>query len=255
MIAAAQQAGVQLMVGQCQRYDPAYRGLKRVVDSGELGPIRAVRIDAMQNAAAFVSDGHWYRDAKHAGGGIVISVAIHKIDLLRYLLGDVVRVSARCQTINPLFINGAEDLAMATFEFANGAWGELFATWGAYRLRYSENLMIFGDKGAVHALPEKETAIGPALVASESRSPRAEFGWLGQFGGFAPVPSDAAGLPSADSFGNELAHFAECCRTGAEPLSSGRDNRCTMQVIFAIYESARTGRPVELSKNQTKSSS
>jgi predicted dehydrogenase len=63
-----------------------------VLDSGELGTVRAVRIEAMQNAAAFVPAGHWYLDGQRAGGGIVISVAIHKIDLLRYLLGDVVRV-------------------------------------------------------------------------------------------------------------------------------------------------------------------
>lgn len=248
MNAAAKVAGKTLMVAQCQRYDPAYRGLKRILDAGELGQIRAVRIEAMQSAAAFIPAGHWYLDAKRAGGGIVISVAIHKIDLLRYLLGDVARVTASCRTINPLFRNGAEDYAVATLEFANGAIGQLFATWSAFRLPYSENLMIFGDDGTVHALPPTETQMGPALVASRRGSPAAVPGFAGQFGGFQPVAPDRADLPSTEPFANQLAHFVECCRTGAEPLSSGCDNRQTMAVVFAIYESARAGRPVEVSR-------
>ncbi|MEI8121608.1 MAG: Gfo/Idh/MocA family oxidoreductase [bacterium] len=243
MIAAAQAAGTTLMVAQCQRFDPAYRGLKRILDAGELGPVRAVRIDAMQNAAAFVPPDHWYLDARRAGGGIVISVAIHKLDLVRYLIGDVVRVTAACRTISPLFRHGAEDYAVATLEFANGAVGQLFATWSAFRLPYSENLMIFGDDGAVHALPPGETQMGPALVASRQRTPPAVPGFAGQFGGFTPVESDGTGLPAADPFANQLAHFVECCRTGAEPLSGGNDNRKTMAVVFAIYESAHTGLP------------
>ena len=246
MIAAAGAAGVKLMVAQCQRYDPANRGLKAVIANGELGRIRAVRIEAMQNAAAFLPPDHWYLDAQRAGGGIVISVAIHKIDLLRYLIGNVVRVTASCRTVSPLFRNGAEDYAVATLEFANGAVGQLFATWNAFRLPYSENLMIFGDDGAVHALPATETQMGPARIASRKRSPAAAPGFAGQFGGFQPVEPDRTGLPATDPFANQLAHFAECCRTGAELLSSGRDNRCTLQIVFAIYESARTGRTVEL---------
>jgi len=246
MIAAAKTAGKTLMVAQCQRYDPSYRGLKAVLDSGELGPIRAVRIEAMQNAAAFVPTGHWYLDGHRAGGGIVISVAIHKIDLLRYLLGDVVRVTAICRTVNPMFANGAEDYAVATLEFASGAVGQLFATWSAFRLPYSENMMFFGDNGTVHALPPTETQMGPALVASRQRTPAAAPGFASQFGGFQPVAPARDGLPSAEPFANQLAHFAECCRNGTEPVSSGRDNRRTMQVVFAIYESARTGQTVPI---------
>jgi predicted dehydrogenase len=246
MLAAANVVGKTLMVAQCQRYDPAYRGLKGVLERGELGTVRAVRIEAMQNAAAFVPAGHWYLDGQRAGGGIVISVAIHKVDLLRYLLGDVARVTALCRTINPMFRNGAEDYAVATLEFTSGVIGQLFATWSAFRLPYSENLMIFGDDDAVHALPPTETQMGPAFVASRQRTPAAAPGFAGQFGGFQPVEPDRGELPSAESFANQLAHFVACCRSGAEPLSSGRDNRRTMQVVFGIYESARTGRTVSL---------
>ena len=45
---------------------------------------------------------------------------------------------------------------------------------------------------------------------------------------------------------NEILHFEECCRTGAEPISSGRDNLETMKVIAGIQESSRTGRAIDL---------
>ena len=61
-----------------------------------------------------------------------------------------------------------------------------------------------------------------------------------------PVEPDRSELPFEDSVANEIAHFLHCCRTGREPLSSGRDNLGTMRVVFGIYEAARTGQAVEL---------
>ncbi len=248
MVTAAEQAGVTLMVAQVQRYTPSYRGVRRLVQSGELGIIRAVRFDSMQNLQ--LAPGHWLYDGTLAGGGIVISVSVHRIDLIRYFVGDVRRVAAICRSGGPPYQHGAEDYASATLEFENGAIGEHFATYSGFRMPYSESFMLFGDDGAVHALPEPGHSQGPAFYVSRQHEalPAAAPRWERQFSGFLPVEPDAAGLPSNDGFTNELAHFAGCCRSGAEPLSSGRDNLGTMAVIFGIYESARQGgMPVQLS--------
>ena len=247
MVTAAAQAGVILMVAQVQRYTPSYRGVRRLVASGELGPIRAVRFDSMQNLQ--LGPEHWLYDGALAGGGIVISVSVHRIDLVRYFVGDVRRVTAICRPGELPFHNGAETYATATLEFANGAIGEHFATYSGFRMPYSESFMLFGDDGAVHALPEPGHSQGPAFYASRQHdglaadTPR----WERQFTGFLPVEPDRQNLPSDDGFTNEIAHFVACCRSGEEPLSSGRDNLGTMAVIFAIYESARQGgRPVDV---------
>lgn len=71
-------------------------------------------------------------------------------------------------------------------------------------------------------------------------------GWNDQFRGFVPIEPDRRELPTDDMIVNEIVHFAQCCRSGREPLTSGRDNLGTMKVVFGIYESSRTGRPVEL---------
>ena len=53
-------------------------------------------------------------------------------------------------------------------------------------------------------------------------------------------------MPSPNFFVNEILHFAECCKTGKEPVSSGRDNIETMKIVLGIVESSRTGVAVEL---------
>jgi UDP-N-acetyl-2-amino-2-deoxyglucuronate dehydrogenase len=246
LLAAAESAGVTLMVAQNQRYLPPYRAAKRVLDSGELGPIRAVRFESLQCWPAVMPDGHWSYNARRAGGGAVISVAIHRIDLMRYLVGDVVSVSAVCRTTRPEFVNGAEDYATATLEFANGALGEMFTTVSAFRMPWSETFMIFGDDGTMHAVPPPGNIRGPAVVASTKRTAPAEV-WTDQVSGFEPLDASREGLASESGQVNELLHFAACCETGAEPLTSGRDNLETMKIVFGIYESALTGEPVTLS--------
>ncbi len=245
MIAAADKADRILMVAQMQRYDPSYQALKNIIQSGELGPIRAVRIDAMQNGPEVLTGNAWLLDGRRAGGGIVISVAVHRIDLVRYLVGEITRVTAVTRCLHPVFKNGAEDYAVAILEFANGAIGELFGTYSGFRQPYSEMFMIFGDDGAVHSVPQLGRGGGPAFVASRRRSePFKKFDDM--FQGFFPVAPEPGSLPTGNPFCNELLHFSDCCRTGREPLSSGRDNLGTMKVIFGIYESARRGSSVEL---------
>jgi predicted dehydrogenase len=94
MVAAAEAADVTLMVGQMQRYDPSYRGLRRLIQAGELGTLRAVRLDALQNGPDGMGHVGWIFDGQRAGGGVVMSVAVHKLDLMRYLVGEVARVTA-----------------------------------------------------------------------------------------------------------------------------------------------------------------
>lgn len=252
MVDAANRAGITLMVAQCERYNPSYAGLRRLINDGELGALRAVRFDAMQGSDG-IEPGHWLLDAEKAGGGIVISVGVHRIDLARFLAGDIVRVSASCRTVNGKFVNGAEDFAVAHLEFASGALGEMFATWSALRLPWSESLMVFGDGGVAHAVPCPPQQMAPAVLAS-CRSVSTVAGLNDLFADFTPVEPDAAMraehmLLTENMFDNEILHFAECCRTGREPWSSGRDNLGTMAAIFAIYESSRRGgTPVELTE-------
>jgi UDP-N-acetylglucosamine 3-dehydrogenase len=245
LVAAADRAGVTLMVAQNQRFLPTHQAARAIIASGELGEIRAVRIDSIQHWGGFSAAGHWQYDGARAGGGAVIGVGVHRLDLARFLVGDVRRVSAVTKTASPEFVNGAEEYAAATLEFENGALGQAFATVSAFRTPWSEQLIVFGEHGTIHASPAPGNMRSRAFVASEQRSAPVE-DWADQFHGFEPIDADGEGLRSESGQVNEILHFASCCATGAEPLSSGRDNLGTMKLISGIYESAHTGQPVEL---------
>src|ERR687886_656194 len=66
MVNATDKAGVTLMVAQNQRYMPSYRGVRRLIQAGVLGPLRAARLDAMQNLPQALPAGHWFFDGEPA---------------------------------------------------------------------------------------------------------------------------------------------------------------------------------------------
>ena len=68
----------------------------------------------------------------------------------------------------------------------------------------------------------------------------------GQRPSFEPIDISGADVPTNNFFVNEILHFEECVRTGREPISSGRDNIETIKIIHGIFESSRSGKPVDL---------
>ena len=92
MIGAADKAGVTLMVAQHLRHTLEAKAVKRMLDEGTLGAIRAVKTHAIQGGGRPRRRAHgisqWGRDKALAGGGILMMVSVHHIDLLRYYAGQ-----------------------------------------------------------------------------------------------------------------------------------------------------------------------
>ena len=247
IVSACEKSGVTLMVAQNQRYKANYRAVRRAIREGQIGEVRSVRVESLGHTQS--APGHWIYDARRAGGGVVMTLAVHRIDLARYFVGEIRRVTAICRTTRPEFVHGAEDWAWALMEFANGAVGELFTTWSAYRMPWGESFIIFGQRGTVHALPVLVSYREPALIASDRHwapppANRSDKTWKTR--GFVPLQPDAEGLPTGEMYVDEVLHFADCCATGQPPISSGRDNLGTMRTVFGIYEAARRGATVDL---------
>ena len=270
MIEAADKAGVTLMVAQHLRYAPEARAVKRFIDEGNLGEIRAARTHTLGGGGDRRPD-DWMKDGK-AGGGVMLVQSVHHLDLLRFYVGNVKRVMGISRSIQPNFLNDADDLVAATLEFKNGAVGDLLASWSTPVSPEGMSYMIFGSEGTVHSTPptieqsleapvrqfgtimygvrdqEREKEQARAMASGPLRRPltRERLETMMRRPTFQPLPTNDTGLPSDDYFTNEILHFEECCRTGKEPISSGRDNLETMKIIFGIFESSRTGKVVDL---------
>ena len=270
MIEAADKAGVTLMVAQHLRYSPESRAVKRFIDEGNLGEIRAVRTHTLGGGGDRRPD-DWMKDGK-AGGGVMLVQSVHHLDLLRFYVGNVKRVMGLSRSIQPNFLNGADDLVAATLEFENGAVGDVMASWSTPVSPEGMSYMIFGSEGTVHSTPPTLDQSLEAPVrqfgtimygvrdkAQEEQQTRAmrsgplrrpltkeRLALMMRRPSFQPLPTGDDDLPSDDYFINEILHWEECCRTGAEPISSGHDNLETMKIIFGIFESSRTGKVIDL---------
>ena len=254
ILEATEEAGVTFMVAQQLRHVPSYVALRRRIQAGELGRIWSARCDTFLSAA--IEDGRqpiaprsgwWGFDGKRGGGGVITMLSVHHLDLLRYLVGEVARVEARSWTGHPSFTNDAEDRAAATLEFVNGAVGQLTASFSS-RAPWSFQLLLLGEQGSAWTPPPADGSPlmahrAPAVIASAAQED--ERGFRGAQS-FEPLETESLGLPTDDPYINEIQHFARCCEDGGEPISSGRDNIETMKIVFGIYESARSGAPIEL---------
>lgn len=228
----------RLMVGHVQRYHPRHRAVKSILEADGLGPIHHGRIDAIQSLPdAGIPPSHWLYDGARAGGGGVLSVLVHKIDLLRYFLGDVRRTIGLCKTVHEGF-DGAEDYAAGLLEFECGAIVDFFNTYSAAGRPYDELFWLFGEEGVVHTIPDDPDEEPYLDMPRPKVRYREDDGSMKDFEPVDPRPGEV-GLPTDSAFTNELLHFAECVERGTEPVSSGRDNLGTMATVFAIYESCR----------------
>ena len=181
-------------------------------------------------------------DDRARGGGTLMVTSVHHLDLLRFYVGNVKRVTAVCRSLAPHMQNGAEDLVAATLEFESGAIGDVFAV-GSSLAPEGRGYILFGSKGTLHSTtPTKEESeasptrhFGKLMVSLKDGGE----GFMGAT--FEPLDTSGIDLPTTDYFVNEILHFAECCRTGREPDSSGRDNIETIKIIMGIFESSRRG--------------
>ncbi len=228
MVEATTAAGKIFMVAQNQRYLPEHSRIRDFLNQGAIGHVIAARIDGNQFLSKGYPQGHWLFSKALAGGGVIRTTAIHKIDLLRYFLGEVRRVTALYSTSGLNLGMDSEDIATIALEFENGALGEAFFTFAAYQnpipTASHELVILYGTKGMInningwHMYSTEVEAYSHAMTSLE--------------------------LPDADysaSFVHEVKHFLDCIETGNEPLSSGTDNLKTIAVIDAIYQSAETG--------------
>ncbi len=244
--ALARDAGVIAMAAMVRRFavdvDDARAWLS--ADPRRFGDLRSFDMQVWQNIDAYVGGvgpDHWLLDGERAGGGVVISVAIHQLDLLRNLTGvDVVEVIARGR-FDPPLRRGAESSASVLLTMSNGATGTLHATYTAPRVPYCEAFTIFGTTGTLTMHADTPAAYhGRVRVASAFG--HATRVWDDQFA--VPELAPPASSDRREPFARQLAAFVAAV-TGAAPNPCGvEDQLNTLATIEAIGASMRSGQPV-----------
>jgi UDP-N-acetyl-2-amino-2-deoxyglucuronate dehydrogenase len=239
LIEAARAAGVALTVISQHRFDPGLIELKRLIGEGALGRLvlgeastKWYRTQAYYDSAAW--RGTWAMD-----GGSLMNQGVHYVDLLRWCMGPVTEVTAVCATQAHQI--EVEDTALAIVTFSSGAVGTILSTTAAYP-GFPQRLEITGTGGTViveDGLITRRALAGRA-AASPARSGPARSG---------PAGPGAAADPAAIEVASHAAQLADllaAVEEGREPAVGGQAGRDSLEIVCAVYESARTGRTVRL---------
>ena len=241
IIAACDDAGVRLCTIFPSRFTEANRQLKAAIDGGRFGRLTLGDTHVKWwRTQAYYDSGGWRGTWNLDGGGALMNQAIHNVDLLAWLMGDVASVQAITATLVHERIE-VEDTAVAALRFKNGALGVIEAATSAFPglLKRTE---IHGDKGSARVEQDDvtlwtfaESAPGDAAIQSK----------IAGASGFTAGASDPRGINHA-GHRDQLADFLRAIDSGGAPLVDGREGRRSVEIIRAIYRSAELAKVVEL---------
>lgn len=214
---AAEEAGVVYMVGHVVRYFADYKNLHNAVARGDVGTPSVVRTRRGGTAPR----AEWFMD-HHKSGGVIIDLAIHEFDWLRWTLGEPVLVDARSKGATTM---QGPDYALCTFTFASGAIAHVEATWmdpSGFRTQVE----IAGSTG----LLQHDSRLASTVVTNKPGAQQFE------------APMDGAD----DPYFLQLSDFVAALRGEKAVAITGWDGAAAVKMAEAALESARRKEPVTL---------
>jgi myo-inositol 2-dehydrogenase/D-chiro-inositol 1-dehydrogenase len=229
IIAAAVQSGSALAVSFMHRYFEEVLALRQLLSDGVLGQLYMVR---QRNATPGAGWADWFYRRENVGGGAMMQIGIHGVDLLRHLFGEIVAVSATtAQTARERRLADGrvvtpdnEDLILATYRFESG----LLAT---HETLYNETagtdrfrLEVYGEKGTAWLRTERGS-LALYIAADDG-----EAEWI------------APALPDSDPGERQHRHWLDRLRGAVPDDRSAYDGLVAVGVVEAVYRSAESGR-------------
>jgi predicted dehydrogenase len=260
MLAAAEAAGKRLMINFSYRFTEQSQALKAQVDSGILGQVYYARTVWLRRRG-LPRFGGWFGQKALSGGGPLIDLGVHRLDLALWLMGYPRPVWVMGSTYAPIasalaeqsgYQYDVEDLAVAMIRFANGASLQLEASWATHiQERELMETRLLGTEGGLVQRNRNEGYEFEAEIYLDRAGSQFDMK-------LHPSRRPRQGSLSAmyhliDSMANDRPHTA----TGDEGLlvmqildrphtATGDEGLLVMQILDAIYESAERGAPVQI---------
>jgi predicted dehydrogenase len=254
MVDAAAAAGRTLMMQFNNRYRPEAKLLKSYIEAGELGDIYFARCGWIRRNG-IPGWGGWFTRRETAGGGPLIDLAVHMLDLTMYLMGNPEPATCMASTYsvfgpkmealgpwgtpNPKGVFDVEDMAVGMIKFAGGQTILLEASWGSRVKREWVYSTLCGTRAG--ASLERVFAFDGVDDSSIDT--------LEVFTQEHGVPVNRSLIVEPDpAMGriNAVKHFCDCLVGGQAPISPGADGLRIMRILDAMYESARKGKAVDV---------
>jgi len=236
MLAACRAAKTLLMYAEELCFTPKYVRLKQLLDSGALGaPVWLKQSEKHDGPHA----PHFW-DVNRSGGGVTMDMGCHAIEFFRWMLGrpPIKSVYAQMGTHVHHDKTSGEDNALLVLEFANGVTAVAEESWTKLG-GMDDRAEVHGSTGSAYA----DLLHGNAIEVYSAKG----YDYSVEKGG-STVGWSFAIYEEIWNYGfvQEMAHFIHCLQNQQAPEVTGDDARVVMEVLFAAYESAGTGRKVSL---------
>ena len=232
MVAAARRSGRYLMIALNNRFRTETQILKKLVEQDVLGEIYYAKTGWLRRSG-IPGTGTWFTRKSQAGGGPLIDLGVHMIDLTRWLMGNPRPASVVGAAYTRLsgVVEGVfdvEDLAAAFIRFEGDATLVAETSWASHVRTEGSYVKLMGTRGGAEITGNDLTVYtdlhGEQVDITPAYTPRE---W-------------------SDCIAAEIAHFVDCIRAGRTPMSTGEQGVEIMQILDGIYESAVGNRMVRI---------
>lgn len=248
MKAAAEKNNKLLMIGFVRRFGSDCSIMQDFINAGDLGDIYYAKATYIRR---FGFPGGWFGDKSRSGGGPLIDLGVHVIDLVRYLVGNPKPISVYgvtadkikdrpgikakagwvSQTVSEKPIFDVEDFASAMIRFENGIVLQVETAFNMNVENESGKIELYGSKAGM--------VLDPSLKIFTQHN-----NYLTNV-----APQIDTSFDFVESFEREVAHFIDCATNGIPCRNTADDGIAIMKVLDAIYESAQTGHEVQINWN------
>jgi predicted dehydrogenase len=228
MVDAADKHDRILMVAMNNRFRDDAQMLQKFVGANELGEIQIIKAGWLRRAQEW-KDRAWFTEQKKSGGGALLDLGTPLVDLCMWITSLQGSAAVSCAVFGRKDKDSVEDSGCAMVRFNNGACLMLEVNWNLRDERDAVYLQIYGSKGAGILTPlQLHKSIRGVLVNVTPQLPRSKNYYK-------------------ESYQAEIDHFIQCVRKQKEPATSGKEALGVMKIMDAMYESASTGKEVEVS--------
>ncbi|MDP7252396.1 MAG: Gfo/Idh/MocA family oxidoreductase [Planctomycetota bacterium] len=239
MQAAARKSGRKFMMHFNTRFTPASLYIKSLVKKGLVGDVYHART-IWHRRQGIPGVGGWFTIKEKSGGGPLIDIGVHRIDLALWLMGHPRPVAVSGATFakfGPKLPGDAgkvfsvEDFASGYVRFDNGATLSIETSWASFCERREDmSTIIFGDKGgAEHGNLGEGYEMGVKLIHTVKGQQKVEI--------FKTMP------PPKE---NAQSHFVHCIQKNRTPMASAKHGVFVQKILNGLYESAETGREARM---------
>ena len=220
LVETVRRTGSPLLTTSVLRFAPGLAALKRYLREGRLGTLVSARALSAEDVSMYIREPNRWQDDPARGGGSIITMGLHTLEMLVVLLGPHVR-RVWCRAGTRVYQNSmSEDVALVTLEWADGLLGAMDVVCGVNVNCFSVEL--FGSQASLRCTFPKGDVCDLAGAALGDADAFDEYGYTGT-----------------------IRAFVEMCGTGDMPIPL-EESAAITRILLAARKSASTGQPVDL---------